>query len=87
MHDNEDGSMATISRFLFAGPVLILLAWFLAGQWDLATSETRAWLQFAGVVCLALFIPLPGTSWSLSDLRARMQWWGWVVVAGLVVLS
>ncbi len=87
MDDDEDRRVAAISRFLFIGPVLIVLAWFLAGQWGLAGPETRAWLQFAGVVCLASLMPLPGTARSLSELGARAQWWGWGVVAGLVVTS
>ncbi len=87
MDDHEDIGMAAIGRLFFIGPVLIVLAWFMAGQWDLARPETRAWLQFAGVVCLASLIPLPGTSWSLSYLGARVHWWGWVVVVGLLVAS
>ncbi len=87
MDDHEDVRMAAINRVFFIGPVLIVLAWFVAGQWDLAGPETRAWLQFTGVVCLASLIPLPGASWSLSDLGARVHWWGWVVVVGLLVAS
>ena len=79
--------MASIIRFLFVGPVLIVLAWFLAGQWGRAGPEAQAWLQFAGVVCLASLMPLPGTTRSLSELAAHVQWLGWVVVAGLVATS
>jgi hypothetical protein len=84
---DDDGSMVAISRFLFIGPVVIVLAWFLAGQWGLAGPETRAWLQFASVVCLASLLPLPGAPQSLSELSARVQWLGWVVVAGLVATT
>ena len=87
MDDHEDRRMAAISRLLFIGPVVILLAWFLAGQWDLAGIEARSWLQFIGVVFLAALTPLPGVSWSLSGFRSRVQWWGWVAVAGVVVTS
>ena len=87
MDDDEDRRLATISRVLFIGPVLIVLVWFLAGQWGLAGAETRAWLQFAAVVCFASLMPLPGTAQSLSELGARVQWWGWGVVAGLVLIS
>lgn len=87
MDDHEHVSMATVSRLLSIGPILIGLAWFVAGQWDVAGPETRAWLQFAGVVSLASLTPLPGASWSLSDLRARAHWWGWVVVVGVLVAS
>lgn len=76
-----------LGRLLFIGPILVLLAWFAAGQWDLAGPETRAWLQFTSVVCLASLIPLPGASLSLSALGARVQWWGWIVVAGVLVAS
>jgi len=76
-----------MSRLLFLGPVLVVFAWFASGQWDVAEPETRAWLQFTGVVCLASLTPLPGTPWSFSGLRARVRWWGWVVVAGLLVAS
>jgi thioesterase domain-containing protein/acyl carrier protein len=79
--------VTVIGRFLFLGPILVLFAWFAAGQWDLAGPETRAWLQFTGIVCVASLIPLPGASWSPSVLAARVRWWGWVVVAGLLVAS
>jgi hypothetical protein len=79
--------VTVIGRFLFLGPILVLFAWFAAGQWDLAGPETRAWLQFTGIVCVASLIPLPGASWSPSVLAARVLWWGWVVVAGLLVAS
>lgn len=84
---NYDRSMAAISRFIFIGPVLIVLAWFLAGQWGIAGPEARAWLQFSGVVFLAALIPLPGAPQSLSELAVRVQWLGWLVVAGLVATS
>lgn len=87
MDDLIDTRLAAIGRVLFLGPVLVLIAWFLAGQWDLAAPETRAWLQFTGVVCLASLMPLPGVSRSLPALRRRVQWWGWMVVLGLVVTS
>ena len=87
MDDQIDIRIEAINCVLFIGPVLILLAWFLAGQWDVAGPETRAWLQFAGVACLASLVPLPGVSRSLSALRTSVQWWAWVVVAGLVVAS
>ena len=87
MHDHEDRRMAAVSRLLFAGPVLIPLAWFLAEPWDLAGSETLASLQFAGVVFVALPVPRPSPSWSLVDLRARIHRWGRIVGAGLVVAS
>ena len=79
--------MATVSRVLAIGPLLIVIVWFLAGQWDLASAETRAWLQFSGVVCLASLVPLPGTPGTVAALRARVQWWGGIVVLGLVVTS
>jgi hypothetical protein len=84
---NCDERMAAINRFIFIGPVLIVLAWFLAGQWMLAGPEAQAWLQFAGVVCLVSLMPLPGAPQSLSDLAVRVQWLGWLVVAGLVATS
>jgi undecaprenyl pyrophosphate phosphatase UppP len=87
MDAQEDRRMAVISRFLVVGPVLILLSWYLAGQWDMAGPEARAWLQFTGVVGLASVMPLPGTSRSLSELAAHVQWWGWVVIVGLVLTS
>jgi hypothetical protein len=87
MDEHEDRRMALVSRFLVIGPVLILLSWFLAGQWDVAEAEARAWLQFTGVVGLASLTPLPGTDRSLSKLAAHVQWWGWVVVVGLVLAS
>lgn len=87
MDDLLERRLVVIDRFLFVGPMLVLIAWWLAGQWDLATPETRAWLQFSGVVCLASLLPLPGLSWSASALRARVHWWGWIVVLGLVVVS
>ena len=31
--------MATIGRLLVIGPLLVLLTWFAAGQWDLAAPE------------------------------------------------
>ena len=83
----QDMRTAAINRFLFIGPAVIMLAWFVAGQWDLAGAETRVWLQFTGVVGLASLVPMPGTSRSLAAFRARAQWWGWVVVFGLVVTS
>lgn len=85
--NHEDIRMTTISRVLVIGPLLIVVVWFLAGQWDFANAETRTWLQFSGVVCLASLVPLPGTSRTLAALRARMHWWGWIVVLGLVVTS
>ena len=87
MHDHEDRRMAAVSRLLFAGPVLVPLAWFLAEPWDLAGSETLASLQFAGAVSIALPVPRPSPSGSLVDFRARIRRWGRVVVAGPVVAS
>jgi hypothetical protein len=87
MDAQKDGRMAVISRFLVVGPVLILLTWFMAGQWGLAGSEARAWLQFSGVVGLASVTPLPGTVRPRSPRAASVQWWGWVVVVGLVLAS
>jgi len=86
-NDREDIRMASISRLLAAGPWLTVIVWFLAGQWDLADAEARAWLQFSGLICVASLVPLPGTSWTLPALRARVHWWGWIVVLGLVVTS
>jgi hypothetical protein len=78
--------MTAIGRVLFIGPFLILLVWYAAGQWDSASSATRAWLQFTGVVCAASLLPLPG-AWSPADFRDRVCWWGWVVVIALLVTS
>ena len=72
---------------LSAGPVLILLVWGVAGQWDAAGAEPRAWLQFSGIVCLASLMPLPGCAVPLDDRVARLTWWGWVAVMGLLVTS
>lgn len=80
-------STAATRRVLLAGPWLVLIVWFLAGQWDLADAETRAWLEFSGVVCLASLAPLPGASRTTHAFRARVHWWGWIVVLGLVVTS
>lgn len=87
MDDLVDSRLVAIRRFLFVGSMLVLIAWSLAGQWDLATPGTRAWLQFTGVACLSSLILLPGSSESLSAFRARAQWCGRVVVVGLVVTS
>ncbi len=76
-----------LHRFLVIGPVLVLVAWFAAGQWALAGPEIHAWLQFVSVVWIASLIPLPGASWSRSLLSRRIQWWGWAVVASLLVIS
>jgi hypothetical protein len=87
MHGREDRRMAALSLLLFAGPVMILLACFLVGPWDLTGSERRASLQFAGIMSMALLVPLPSPSWSLFDLRTRVRRWGRIVGAGLVVAS
>jgi hypothetical protein len=76
-----------LDRFLVIGPVLVLVAWFAAGQWDLAGPEIHAWLRFVSVVWTASLIPLPGAPWSRALLRNRIQWWGWAVVASLLVIS
>jgi len=78
--------MAAIRRALFIGPVVILLAWCAAGQWDSASPATRGWLQFAGVICAASLVPVPG-AWSFENFRSRLCWWGWVVVIALLVAS
>ena len=78
--------MAAIGRALLIAPVLVLVAWCAAGQWDSADPTTRAWLQFTSVICAASLLPLPG-AWSLADFGARVCWWGWVVVIALLVVS
>ena len=77
--------LSAASSLLSIGPAAVLLAWFVAGQWDSAGPEPRAWLQFTGVLCLASLTPLPGRSFSLADFRRYVNWWGWVVVVGLLV--
>ena len=69
------------------GPAMVLLAWFVAGQWAPAGPEPRAWLQLAGALCLASLTPLPGHPFSLARFRVHVTWWGWVVVVGLLVTS
>ena len=76
-----------LNRFLVVGPVLVLVAWFAAGQWTIAGPEAHAWLQFVLIVWIASLIPLPGAPVSRSLLGQRIQWWGWAVVASLVVMS
>jgi hypothetical protein len=73
-------------EIFLVGPLLILLAWFAADQWDSASPATRAWLQFTGVVCAASLIPLPG-AWSLEHVGRRVNWWGWGVVIALLAVS
>ena len=77
--------LSAANRFLFAGPALIVLVWFAAGQWESAGPEPRAWLRFAGVLCIASLMWLPGCSASLARSKSHLRWWGWVVVLGLLV--
>jgi hypothetical protein len=67
------------------GPVFVLLAWFVAGQWSSAGPEPRAWLQFVGVLSIASLMPLPDRSFSLAHFRAQVSRWAWVAVVGLLV--
>jgi len=80
-----NASLSLANRFLFAGPVLVVLVWFAAGQWNSAGPEPRAWLRFAGILCAASLMWLPGTSF--TRFRSHMRWWGWVVVLGLLVTA
>ena len=73
--------------FLSIGPVLVLLTWFVGGQWDAAGPEPRAWLQFVSLLSIASLMPLPGRSLSPAHFRAQVTGWGWVAVVGLLVVS
>ena len=70
-----------------ATPWLIVAAWFLAGQWRLASAEGQAWLIFIGPVCLASLVPMPERQPRVADRRTALRWWGWIAVAGLLVTS
>jgi hypothetical protein len=76
-----------LNRLLVIGPVLVLAAWFAAGQWNLAGPETHAWLRFVAVVWIASLLPLPGVGWSRSLVAERVRWGGWAIVASLLVIS
>lgn len=76
-----------LTKLLAFGPFVVLAVWFIAGQWDAAGDEARAWLIFAAVLCAAFLLPLPGTSTSLAEVRTRMSWLGWVAVVGLLTVS
>jgi hypothetical protein len=48
---------SAVRVLLTVGPVLVLLTWFVAGQWSAAGPEPRAWLQFVGVLSVAALMP------------------------------
>jgi hypothetical protein len=75
------------SILLLIGPLLVVLVWFLTGQWGSAGPESRAWLQFAGLLCLASLTPLPRRPTSLAKMLAHLRWWGWAGIVGLLVTS
>ncbi len=77
----------TAHPLLALGPIVVLLAWFVAGQWDAANDDVRAWLLLIGAVGVASLLPLPGVAIVAQRVRARVFWWGWVAVVGLIAAS
>ncbi len=69
------------------GPAVVVLVWFIAGQFALAGREPRAWLLFIGILCVASLVPLPGRGPSRDDVFASLQRWAWIALGGLVVLT
>ena len=69
------------------GPLLVVFLWFAAGQWTWAGREPRTWLMFIGTLCAASLVPLPGRRPSRADVLVRMERWGWVALAGLLVVT
>jgi hypothetical protein len=76
-------SIATVALSL--APWAILLFWFLTGGWTLAGQEARAWLQFAGLIALALLVPLPTRDPSTVSTLGRAKVCGWTMLVGVLV--
>jgi hypothetical protein len=70
-----------------SAPLVVLVAWFGAGQWTIAGSEPRAWLVLSGVLALSLLIPIPGSTPRFPRWSTRVQLIGWIAVLGLVMTS
>ena len=68
-------------------PLVILVAWFAAGQWTVAGSEARAWLLLLGVLALSLLIPIPGSTRRFPHWSTRVRLLGWAAVMGLILAS
>ncbi|NOT45783.1 MAG: hypothetical protein HOP14_14375 [Acidobacteria bacterium] len=84
-----------LGRVLLAlGPLLVLLAWILAGRWGTAGAEARAWVGLVSALALAAFLPVPAanqtplhTTRPAARLATSLRWWGWMTVAGLLATT
>jgi hypothetical protein len=68
-------------------PMLVLVLWCAAGQWGSSGREPRAWLLFVGVVGAAALVPLARRQTSRACLITHVEQWGWVALAGLLVVT
>jgi hypothetical protein len=72
---------------LSLAPATIPLVWLIAGQWLTATANQRAWLQLMTMLLAAALVPVDRPAWKPDHLLQLVRVWGWVVVAGLMLLA
>ena len=72
---------------LTSAPLVVLVAWFGAGQWTIAGDEAHGWLILLGVISVSLLLPVPGTTQRLPPWSTRVRVLGWVGILGLLITS
>jgi len=82
--DTEPGSPSGLRAL---APILVLVLWYVSGQWAWAGREPRAWLLCVAVVGAAALVPLGHRHTSRACVLAGVERWGWVALAGLLVVT
>jgi hypothetical protein len=76
-----------LSTTLALAPVAILVVWLLAGQWQVASPEQRAWLQLTTALCVAILVPLPAVRHAPYPFFPVIRLWAWSTAAGLLMMA
>ena len=76
-----------LGTIMAIAPAAIPVVWLLAGQWQAASPDQRAWFQLTTALCLSLLVSLLAVRRSSYRFASIMRLWAWSTVAGLLMMS